>query len=223
MYRRAKIYFLFDFGNRSLWSSSEFREGKTKRISMPRSSFKCGRFNFVSMHVSNLYEPRYIFGYDMDKFLVTYSQNGYPVLYINYQWYLYGWYFIPADHICSYKWILVRLCYEWKFDIAINHFSTSHTVHLCHIPLHTIQNRNVQVSFPIGAFWDMARVHYEFCEIGLLETKKEGSNESTGIIYIPGRFIKWDLQLPVVGACDPEMPSGFKNTKTGPQSSPMLC
>ena len=41
-------------------------------------------------------------------------------------------------------------------------------MHLSHILQSTIQNRNVHISAPIGALWDMEQVHCVICEILLL-------------------------------------------------------
>ena len=44
------------------------------------------------------------------------------------------------------------------------------TMHLCHIPQCTMQNRNVHISVLNGALWDMEQVHCGICEIGLFQT-----------------------------------------------------
>ena len=40
------------------------------------------------------------------------------------------------------------------------------SMHLSHIPQHTIQNRNVHISVLNGVLWDMGQVHWGICEIG---------------------------------------------------------
>ena len=44
------------------------------------------------------------------------------------------------------------------------------TMHLCHIPQCTIQNRNVYISVLNGALWDIEQVHCDICEFCLLNT-----------------------------------------------------
>ena len=43
-------------------------------------------------------------------------------------------------------------------------------VQLFHIPQCSIKNRNIHISALKGALWDMERVHFGICEIGLLQT-----------------------------------------------------
>ena len=47
---------------------------------------------------------------------------------------------------------------------------TSPRMHLFHIPQYSIQNRNVHISVPNGALWEMEQVHSGICELGQFYT-----------------------------------------------------
>ena len=53
-------------------------------------------------------------------------------------------------------------------------------MHLSHIPLCTIQNKNVCISVLNGVLWDMGLVHCGICGIGLLNLMVSGKSISYG-------------------------------------------
>ena len=60
-------------------------------------------------------------------------------------------------------------------------------MYLFHISQCIIQNRNVHISALNGEFWDMERVPYGICEIGLLKNIDRTLNSSNTRHLTPGK------------------------------------